>query len=183
MSISPKLYTVEEFDAYLAAHPDRLFELINGEIVEKVPTEEHAHIAGIISGEFHLYLKQHPDVKARFGVEARFRPEDDEFNDRMPDVFLRFTDAPRVTQGPVRGLPDVAVEIKSPDDTYRGLREKADFYLENNVKMVWLVLPEKQIVEIYEAGQDIQILQPGDTIAGGDILPDFSLPVNDLFAT
>lgn len=175
------MHTVDDFEAYLASHPDGLFELINGEIVEKVPTEEPAHIAGIISGEFYLYLKQHPELKARFGVEARFRTEDDEFNDRVPDVFLRFTNAPRVTQGSVMGLPDVAVEIKSPDDTYRGLREKADFYLENDVKMIWLVLPEKHIVEVYEAGQDIQILQSGETINGGAVLPDFSLPVDDLF--
>lgn len=181
MSISPKIHTVAEFEAYLAAHPDGLFELINGEIFEKVPTEEHAHIAGIIAGELHLYLKQHPDLKARFGVEARFRPEEDDFNDRMPDVFLRFTDEPRVTQGPVSGLPDVAIEIKSPDDTYRGLRAKAAFYMEHAVKMVWLVFPDKQIVEVYEQERDIRILQPGDTILGGEILPDFGLPVDDLF--
>ncbi|MEO0562963.1 MAG: Uma2 family endonuclease, partial [Chloroflexota bacterium] len=130
---------------------------------------------------FHLYLKQRPDLKARFGVEARFRPSGDHGNDRMPDVFLRFTDAPRVTQGPVVGIPDIAVEIKSPNDSYKSMREKADYYLANGSLMVWLIFPEKHIVEVYQPDVDIQILQPGDVITGGTLLAEFKLAVSDLF--
>ena len=38
-----KTYTIEEFERFLALpeNADRLFELIDGEIVEKMPTEEH----------------------------------------------------------------------------------------------------------------------------------------------
>lgn len=181
MAVNRKLFTIEAFESFIANHPDQLFELINGEIIEKVPTAEHAHIAGIISGEFHLYLKQRPQIKARFGVESRFRPEGDTGNDRMPDVFLRYTNAPRVKKGPVSGMPDVAVEIKSPEDTYRAMREKANYYLQNGSQMVWLVYPDKQIVEIYQNEVDIRILQPGDVIEGGAVLPDFTLPVDDVF--
>ncbi len=175
-------YTLKEFEQHIAANPDRLFELVHGELVEKVPTEEHAHIAGIIAGEFHLYLKLHPAINGRFGVEARFRPVGDQTNDRMPDVFLRYTDAPRVKQGPVVGMPDVTVEIKSPDDTYREMRERADYYLNNGCRMVWLIFPDKQLVEVYQPDTDIQILQSGDTIKGGTVIPDFELVVDALFA-
>lgn len=181
MAISQQTYTVEEFETYIKANPNHLFELIHGEIVEKVPTEEHAHIAGIIAGEFHLYLKQHPDIKARFGVEGRFRPAGDTENDRMPDVFLRYTQAPPVKDGAVEGLPDIAVEIKSPTDSYRGMRDKAQYYLANGCRMVWLIFAEKKIVEIYQLDSDIQILQPGDSISGGDILPAFELSINGIF--
>ena len=42
MAVERKL-TVADFDAFIAKpeNVDRLFELINGEIVEKVPTQRH----------------------------------------------------------------------------------------------------------------------------------------------
>ena len=56
MAVEHKLITGEIFDQFLATHLDGLYELVHGEIVEKVPTEEHAKIAGIILGELYLYL-------------------------------------------------------------------------------------------------------------------------------
>ena len=52
MAIQPKLVTVVEFEQFLALleNGDRSFELIHGEIVEKVPTEEHGLIAANICG-------------------------------------------------------------------------------------------------------------------------------------
>ncbi|NDJ51695.1 MAG: Uma2 family endonuclease [Chloroflexi bacterium] len=183
MAVEQNLMTLEEFDQLIASEPDRLYELINGSLVEKVPTEEHAEIAGIVAGEVYAYLKAHPQLKARFGVEGRFRPADDHLNDRLPDVFLRFTDDPPVRRGPVIGVPDIAVEIRSPDDSIRSMREKADFYLANGSQMVWLIYPEQRLVEVYQPKLDILILQPGDRIDGGIVLPDFFLAVSTLFST
>lgn len=182
MSLQERLYTATEFAAFTrqSAHEARRYELIHGEIVEKMPTEEQAQLAGIFAGEFHLYLKLHPELRARFGVEARFQPAGDDSNVRMPDVFFRYTDAPPVTQGPVIGMPDVAVEIKSPDDTYTAMRAKAA-YLERGCRMVLLVYPEKRIVEVYQPDADIQILQIDDVIDGGAVLPGFRLPLRELF--
>lgn len=56
MTVEHKLITGESFEQFLATHRDGLYELIHGEIVEKVPTQEHAKIAGIILGELYLYL-------------------------------------------------------------------------------------------------------------------------------
>ena len=41
MVISDKTHKIEEFEAYAAAHPEQLLELIDGRIVEKVTSEEH----------------------------------------------------------------------------------------------------------------------------------------------
>jgi Uma2 family endonuclease len=48
-----KLYTVDEFETFIARpeHADRLFELINGEIVEKMPTQRHGVVTVNISAE------------------------------------------------------------------------------------------------------------------------------------
>lgn len=46
MVVGKKLHTVEEFDEFIARpeNRDRLFELLRGEIVEKVPTQQHGLI-------------------------------------------------------------------------------------------------------------------------------------------
>src|SRR5207247_897771 len=99
-----------------------------GEIVEKVVTQQHGIIAAFIATEISLYLRQHRI--GRVAVEVRYRAPDDQENDRLPDVsFTRDLDRPVSEVGAVPYMPDLAVEIKSPDDTYKGMREKARYYL------------------------------------------------------
>lgn len=181
MTVEQKLITTSEYEKFLAQHPDGLYELIHGEIIEKMVTQEHSKIAGIIIGELYIYLRQHPQLKGHMGPEARFSPEDDELNDRLPDVSVHLTEKPPVAKGAVKGMPDLAVEIKSPNNTIIELRDKARFYLENGCRMVWIIYPEKQLVEVYPLGQDIEILMYGDTINAADVLPGFELTVDTLF--
>ena len=181
MAVEYKLITGETFDQFLVTHVDGLYELVHGEIVEKVPTQEHAKIAGIILGELYLYLKQHPEIKAHLGPEVRYRPEGDLYNDRLPDVAVRLSDQPPVRRGAVPGMPNLAVEIKSPDDTYMSLRDKAAYYVQHGCNMVWLIYPEKRIVEVYQPGKDIDLLVAGDTLSGGEVLPGFTLAVAVIF--
>jgi Uma2 family endonuclease len=79
-------------------------------------------------------------------------------------------------------MPDLAVEIKSPDDTVKELREKAAYYLANGARLVWLIYPAKHMVEVYTPDGDVEILVEGDLLTGGDVLPGFSLPVAEVFA-
>jgi len=181
MTVEHKLMTGETFEKFLATHRDGLYELIHGEIVEQVPTEEPAKIAGIILGELYLYLKQHPEIRTHLGPEVRYRPEGDLYNDRLPDVAVRFSDQPPVRRGAVPGMPDLAVEIKSPDDTYMSMRDKVEYYVQHGCSMVWLIYPEKRIAEIYQPGKDIDLLVAGDTLSGREILPRFTLAVEVVF--
>ena len=181
MSVEHKRITEAMFDQFLTTHLDGLYELVHGEIVEKVPTQEHAKIAGIILGELYLYLKQHPAIKAHLGPEVRYRPEGDLYNDRIPDVSVQLSDRPPVRRGAVSGMPDLAVEIKSPDDTYMSMRDKAEYYVQHGCRLVWLIYPEKRIVEVYQPGKDLDLLVVGDTLSGGDVLPGLTLAVEVVF--
>lgn len=181
MTVAHELMTATMFEQFLTTHPDGLYELIHGEIAEKVPTQEHAKIAGIILGELYVYLKQHPEITAHLGPEVRYRPAGDLLNDRMPDVSVQLSDQPPVRRGAVPGMPDLAVEIKSPDDTYRSLRDKAEYYVQHGCAIVWLIYPEKRLAEVYTPGSDINLLLPGDRLDGGAVLPGFTLPVEVVF--
>lgn len=100
----------------------------------------------------------------------------------MPDVAFTSNERGIILEtGAIPHMPDLAVEIKSPNDSYIGLRDKAAYYLANGARMVWLVYPDKQMVEIYQPDVDIQILTGSDTIDGGDVLPGFTLAVRDVF--
>src|SRR5262249_62244331 len=101
MAIQPKLVTVAEFEQFLALpeNRDRSFELIHGEIVEKVPTEEHGLIAGNIYGFLWQYTRQ--SGIGRAVIEVRGRVPEDDYNSRQPDpaVFVDTT-RPVVPRGP-----------------------------------------------------------------------------------
>lgn len=181
MVIQPK-QTVQDFEAYIALpeNADRLFELIDGEITEKVPTEEHAILAALLSGEIYLYLKQHPI--GRVAVVPRHKIPKDAHNARMPDIAFTSQERalPVTTSGAVPQMPDLAVEIQSPDDSTLKMREKALYYLTNGGRLVWLVFPRKQQIEVHTA-DEINVLSISDTLDGGDVLPGFALPVKDIF--
>jgi Uma2 family endonuclease len=181
MVLREQIVNIRDFEAYIMQEPERLFELIHGEIVEKVPTEEHGIIVLNIGSEIRAYLKQ--NRIGRVTTEARHRPASDPYNDRLPDVSFRHSDEAVVKQGAVEQMPDLAVEVKSPSDTYKQMREKADFYLANGTRIVWLVYPEKQSVEVYQTGQPVQSFSEGESLKGGDILPNFKLSLAEIFET
>src|SRR5437879_5068849 len=108
MAIQPKLFTVAEFEKFLALpeNRERSFELIHGEIVEKVPTEEHGLIAGNIYGFLWQYTRQ--SGFGRAVIEVRVRVPDDDYNSRQPGLaFFADTTRPIVTRGPVLQMPDL----------------------------------------------------------------------------
>lgn len=180
MTIEQKLITVDEYEDFLAQHPDGLYELIHGEIVEKVPTQEHGVIATKIAARLLVFMEDNL-IAGHVATEARYRPADDQHNDRLPDVSVHLTDQPVVKRGAVKELPNLAVEVKSPNDSNKRMREKAAYYIENGCRMVWLVYPAKRIVEVYQPDKDIDILLENDTLTAGDVLPGFMLPVATIF--
>ncbi|MEP7294105.1 MAG: Uma2 family endonuclease [Chloroflexota bacterium] len=181
MAVQPKVYTIEDFERYIALpeNDDRRFELINGEIVEKLPTEAHGTYAATITIELGAYKRQNG---GRVSVEARYRPEDDTRNDRMPDVSYTRADhlQPLVTKGAVLHMPDLAVEIQSENQSAQFMLDKAHYYLDNGASMVWIVY-RNHSVRVLTPTSD-QLLSVNDTIDGGDILPGFTLAVRAIFA-
>ncbi len=57
-------------------------------------------------------------------------------------------------------------------------QEKMAEYMDNGVKLGWLINPHKKQVEIYRQGQEKEVLNNPKTISGGHILPDFVLDLS-----
>lgn len=181
MAIQQQIYTVEEFEQMISLpeNQDQLLELVNGEVREKVVTQEHGIIALKIGSPLLLFVEGRK--LGHVGVEIRHRLPHDRRNSRLPDVsFTRGATIPIVKKGAVLKMPDLAVEIQSPDDTLAEMREKAQFYLANGSLMVWLVYPSTRLVEVLTANGEA-VLSDQDTLDGGVVLPGFTLAVKDIF--
>ena len=71
--------------------------------------------------------------------------------------------------------PDFLIELMSPSDSLSDTRKKMKEYLENGMRLGWLINPKNQQVEIYRAGKEVEILDSAETLSGEDILPGFIL--------
>ncbi|MBL8133505.1 MAG: Uma2 family endonuclease [Anaerolineae bacterium] len=174
--------SIDQFEAFLARpeNHDRRFELIDGEISEKtMPTDEHGSIVHIFSGEFYVYFRDNPI--GRVTIEARVRPAGRVGEDRLPDIAVILGDKPIQRHGAVDYIPDICIEVQSPDDSLRQMREKARFYVANGAKYAVNVLPAQRAIETYDADGSEALLTGDDLLSFGDLLPGFAVPVRRFF--
>ena len=182
-------YTVADFDwlAQLPQYRDSRFEIVEGEIVDMPPVGEwhgfgstrigrlldefvEATSAGIVTSETGYYDKE--DDETLLGPDVAFRRTDkpaDPDSDRFVPV-----------------MPDLAVEIKSPGNSYLAMQRKARLYLKRGTEIVWLVYPERRQVEVCALDEDgeitSEIVSADGELSGADVLPGFTLPLSRLFS-
>ncbi len=143
-----KLVTFEEFEKFTSRpeNRERYFELIDGEIVEKaMPTQLRGRIVALIVAFLVPFARA--NKLGHVEVEVRYRIPTDPHNARQPDLsFFADTTTPIVTRGAVPRMPDLAIEVKSPDDDFNKMRAKASYYLANGTRLVWVAYPKSQTV-------------------------------------
>ena len=71
--------------------------------------------------------------------------------------------------------PDFVLELMAPTDSLDMAQAKMQEYLNNGVKLGWLINRKKQQVEIYRPAQPVEILQAPPNLSGESILPEFIL--------
>lgn len=81
----------------------------------------------------------------------------------------------------INGVPVLAVEILSPEDTVEETHEKIDEYLTAGVPLVWIIDPRRRTVTIYRAGQEPEFVNARQELSGEPELPGFRVRVADLF--
>ena len=55
-------------------------------------------------------------------------------------------------------------------------------WLDAGVRLVWVVDPPARTVTVYGPDQVPRVLREGDELDGGEVLPDFRLPLSAIFA-
>ena len=110
-----------------------------------------------------------PDTGFHFRDGSRRSPDATWFDDAR----WRAAKKPRV-RFPVFA-PDFVIEVRSPDDRIRPLREKMEEYIANGVQLGWLIDPMERTVTIYSSGQPPRVLENPATVAGEGPVAGFVL--------
>lgn len=78
-------------------------------------------------------------------------------------------------------VPDFVIELRSPTDSLKPIQNKMAEYLENGVKLGWLIDPNEKKVHIYRENGKIEILENPDLVSGENILKGFELNVSEIW--
>lgn len=189
MAIQQRLYDADElWDLYgLPENEQKRLEIHDGVLVEM---SGPGGIHGRIATKLARFLDEYAEAQALgiVTVETGYHPHDSRYTLLLPDVaFIRRERAPDpFPEKFVPLMPDLAVEIRSPTDTLKQLREKAQIYFRHGTKLVWIVLPAQSAVEIHrpQGAQRAkrETLKTRDILSGDEVLPGFKLELSRLFA-
>jgi Uma2 family endonuclease len=167
-------------------------ELLRGRIFQLgAANTKHQRVGGKLFYELYGFLKGKTcqvfiapyDVR----LPIKNRKRDDQITTVVqPDICI-FCDPAAVDDRGACGIPDLAVEILSPNNPEHDLLEKYDVYQEVGVKEYWIIDPIKEIVMVsILEGQgkfaptkiftDNQVLEPR-------CVPGFSISAKSLFTS
>jgi len=185
-------------DEYMRLYDEQPFELINGKKVIKMPNViEHGDIIEL------LYMAIYMVVSAsNLGKIIREMPFVLSYTSnwvtgsRIPDLMYFTTERleafqaanPNFKKMPYVLVPDLTIEVVSPNDNLSDLDEKVNQYLLDGVRMVWVIDPQKQRVSVNTLlsqqpfSKQQTLLTPTDTLTGGDLIPGFEIQIATIFA-
>ncbi|MCD9187663.1 MAG: Uma2 family endonuclease [Pyrinomonadaceae bacterium] len=80
-----------------------------------------------------------------------------------------------------RFVPDFVIELRSSTDSLKPLQAKMKEYIENGVKLGWLIDPKNKKVYVYRANGEVETLKNPEILSGEDVLVGFELNVQEIF--
>src|SRR3989442_6929500 len=78
-------------------------------------------------------------------------------------------------------IPDFVIELRSKSDNLRKLQSKMREYIENGVRLGWLIDPYERRVHIYRADESVEVLENPQKVSGEDVLPAFELDLTEIW--
>ncbi len=167
--------------------PDRgkWFELVNGELKELNVSTLSSFTAGLIYFFLQAHVTSHrlgwvfPE-----GTSYHCFPDDPNRVRRADTAFhvlARLTPDRVAAEGHLTVAPDLVVEVISPNDLADEVNAKRIEWLAAGANLVWVVHPLQQTVHAYRADGTVRLFGPADALTAEPVLPDFRVPVADLF--
>ncbi len=183
-----RLMTTEEF----LALPDDGVErwLIDGRIVEVGMTTRNKFHTGVEALLAH-HLVSWSEAQARprgtvhageAGVRLGTNPDRTVGIDLVylaPDVSSRVLADDSTTI--IDAIPTLAVEITSPSEVKGDATRKLKLFRDAGVPLVWVIDPDFRTVTVHRPGARPVMVNDGEELDGGDVLPGFRVPVARLF--
>jgi Uma2 family endonuclease len=182
--IVPPPGTATENDVVGAeGHTGRTCELIDGVLVEKTMGYQESLLALEIGFRLRTFLETH-DLGIVLGADGTLRILPHQV--RIPDVcFISWQRFPnrQLQREPIPSLvPDLAIEVLSEGNTELEMQRKLRDYFAAGVRLVWYIDPRTRSAKSYAGEGQFVELTESQSLAGGDVLPGFELPLKELFA-
>lgn len=142
----------------------------------------HGDVANLAAYYLTHYVLQH-DLGRVYAADTGFWLGTDPDTVRAPDAaFIRKDRVPKqYPKSYLRIVPDLVIEVISPDDRHRQVLDKVGQWLEAGCRLVWVVDPPNRTVHVYRPGKTVEVLHDTDLLDGEDVVPGFSLPVARIF--
>lgn len=168
------------------------FELVNGECLVLSPNVSgHQFVARTLFRLLDQFLQANAVGEVIWETPFVLMDQEDWVKgSRTPDLafytarhWAVYIDAiPDWQEKPIVMVPDLAVEIVSPNDRYTEINDKIDSYLADGAQIVWVIDPQRRRVVIHHAHSDQQTtLRENGVLTGDALLPGLSIPVGTLF--
>jgi Uma2 family endonuclease len=163
----------------------KLYEVVGGHVVEKPPMGAfESALASFLQDLMGPFARK--NRLGRVVAEMLFLIEPANKMKRRPDLAFVSKERwplkkriPRTEAWDV--VPDLAVEVISESNLADGVEVKRLEYLKAGVRQVWVIYPVTSKVYVYDSPTSVRILQVGDDLDGGSLLPGFRLPLAVLF--
>lgn len=180
---------VYSYADYLKWHFEERVELIKGKIFQMspAPTSNHQAISGRLFYSIMKFLegKECHIFSAPFDVRLAKKTADnkDVLTVVQPDICV-ICDRSKIDVRGCIGAPDIMVEILSPANNKKELRNKYEIYEQSGVKEYWIVSPQDYTVLVYTlrngAFVPSRLMVEGDIISS-EVLPGLSIDLSELF--
>ncbi len=174
--------TAEEL--HLLPHDNSRHELVDG-LLRSKPLEGFRHGAIVVklSRPLAEYVASN-QLGLVAGAETGFKLKSNPDTVRAPDI--AFVSIERVKAEGVPdsfwpGPPDLAVEVLSPSDTVYDVEDRVATWLAHGTRLVWVINPKRRVVLVHKPNEPVMTLEETDSLAGGDVIPGFQFPVQDIF--
>ncbi|WP_339912135.1 Uma2 family endonuclease [Symmachiella dynata] len=157
-------------------------ELIDHVLVEKPMGYFESQLAFLIGFFLHSYLTEN-NLGIVLGEAGPVLVRDDQV--RIPDVSFiawdRLPDRKLPQQAILPVAPDLAIEVLSPGNTKAEMDRKLRDYFNAGTQLVWYLDPKARQMRVYTSVDDVETIDESGTVSGGDVLPGFSMSLQELF--
>ncbi len=175
-------YTPED----LLSMPDgKNYELVGGQLVERNVGIESSWVAGQVFTRLDRFCQEH-------GIGWALLPDSgyqcfphEPGLVRKPDVsFVKYGRFPGgvLPKGWAKIVPDLVVEVISPNDTAYELDDKLDDYQKVGVPLIWVINPRSRTrtVRVYRGDGTVSYLHENGELSGEDVIPGFRCTVREI---
>jgi len=158
------------------------YEVVNGSRVELLPpSASETVLASNLQGAMWqvAHWVGHVVMKTLFLID----PADD--LERRPDVafvsYARWARRRPITTNAWQVVPNLVVEIVSPENTANEIAKKIRDYFRFGVEIVWVIYPVFEQVYVYTSPKTVRILDRGDDLDCEPLHLCWRLPLTQLF--